>query len=234
MPAPWREGDEVRTVQRASLLALTLTLLAGLDPLKASELSFPEHGFSLNLPGEWRIGDQSIVEDMNAMMKADPRTAKVQYYRIIYPSNPDPDEKLFPTYILVQIVDAPISPELFAKLFPSIARGMQKATDVVKDVTNLEVTMGKPVYDAKTRTGLTAHSGVDGEGLKFKGMSVTIPTTKNMICLHVYADEINADAVFPEVVPALQAASLQREVAMTDDWNAAIEKLLKTKTAEGD
>jgi hypothetical protein len=48
-----------------------------------------------------------------------------------------------------------------------------------------------------------------------------------VICLHVYADETNADAVFPDVVPALQAASLQREVAMTDDWNAAIEKILK-------
>jgi hypothetical protein len=97
-------------VYRASLLALTLALLTGRGSLLASELSFPEHGFSLNLPGEWRIGDQSIVEDINTMMKADPRTAKVQCYRIIYPSNPDPDKNLFPTYILVQIVDSPISP----------------------------------------------------------------------------------------------------------------------------
>ena len=224
----------MRSSQRALLLALTLAILVGGGSSWASELSFPEHGFSLNLPGDWRIGDQSIVEEMNATMKADPRTAKVQYYRIIYPSNPDPDTNLFPTYIFVQIVDSPISPELFAKLFPSIARGVQQATDIIKDVVNVDITVGKPVYDPETRTGLTAFSGVDEDGSKFKAMSVSIPTTKNVICLHVYADETKADAVFPEVVPALQAASLQREVAMTDDWNAAIEKLLKTKTVGED
>lgn len=223
----------MRSSQRALVLALTLAIVVGGGPLWASELSFPEHGFSLNLPGDWRIGDQSIVEDMNAMMKADPRTANVQYYRIIYPSNPDPNENLFPTYILVQIVDSPISPELFAKLFPSIARGAQQATDIIKDVVNVDITVGKPVYDPETRTGLTAFSGVDEDGSNFKAMSVSIPTTKNVICLHVYADETKANAVFPEVVPALQAASLQREVAMTDDWNAAIEKLLKTKKGGG-
>ena len=228
----------MRSSRRALLLALTLAIVGGGGSLVASELSFPEHGFSLNLPGDWQIGDQSIVEDMNAMMKADPRTSKVQYYRIIYPSSPDPDKNLFPTYILVQIVDSPISPELFAKLFPSIARGVvrgaQQATDIIKDVVNMDVTVGKPVYDPETRTGLTAFSGVDEDGSKFKAMSVSIPTTKNVICLHVYADETKADAVFPEVVPTLQVASLQREVAMTDDWNAAIEKLLKTKTVGED
>lgn len=223
----------MKSSQRALLLALTLAIVVGGSPLLASELSFPEHGFSLNLPGDWRIGDQSIVEDMNAMTKADPRTAKVQYYRIIYPSVPDPNENLFPTYILVQIVDSTISPELFAKLFPGIARGAQQATDIIKDVVNVDITLGKPVYDPETRTGLTAFSGVDEDGSKFKAMSVSIPTTKNVICLHVYADETKANAVFPEVVPALQAASLQREVAMTDDWNAAIEKLLKTKKGGG-
>ena len=52
----------MRSSQRALVLALTLAIVFGGGPLWASELSFPEHGFSLNLPGDWRIGDQSIVE----------------------------------------------------------------------------------------------------------------------------------------------------------------------------
>jgi len=199
----------------------------------ASELAFPEHGFSLNLPGEWHIGDQAVVDEINASMKGDPRTAKVQYYRIIYASEQEPDKTLFPTYILVQIVDAPIAPELFAKMFPTIGRQAEKLTGLFEEVADIKVSMETPVYDPATRTGLMPMKGVDADGKNYRGVSVNIPTARNLICLHVYADVSKADEVFAKVVPALQAASLEREVAMSDDWNAAIEKLLKSgNTAE--
>jgi hypothetical protein len=211
---------------------LTALLILARCPLSiGSEIAFPEHGFSLNLPGDWLIEDQEAVEEMNAELRKDARTASTQYYRMIVPSE-DVDHDKFPTYILVQVTDQSIPPDKFAEMFPSFVRGAEKAVKLLEDFTEVHILPDEAAYDPQTRTGLLPHRGTDPEGIKYRGVSVILPTETKIISLHVYADDSAADEVFAKVVPALQSASIQREVAMSDEWNAAIEKLLKRGKSE--
>lgn len=206
--------------------AITTLLLLLATFAFASDIPFPEAGFTLNLPDQWQIADQGQIDDINRLLRSDPKTRTTQYYKKIDKIEPQACKDAFPTYILVQLIDMPLSPESMVRMFPSIeSRAMDKSLDV-RNLLELDAKYGKATFDPLTNTAVIPLQGANASGQQFSGFTVVIPTKQSTICLHAYADRRHATDVLQRLLPSLQSPTLAKDLQVDPQWKDTLRRLL--------
>lgn len=198
--------------QITALLLLVSSFVFG------SEISFPEHHVSVTLPDGWHVGGQEQVDRMNALLLSDPKTAKVQYYRMILSPVESNDQNTFHPYILLQIINRSVPPEAFISMFPEIEPRAKEMTENLRKELALDVKADKPYFDDNTATAVMPITGVNQQGQAFAGRSIFLPTKDRVIAFHLYADASNSAEIFSSILPALQAAQVGSENKVSDEW----------------